>query len=114
MQASNHGSTMSLAQYATNGSRSSDLGRNTTGDFCNSFWGLGDDGVNILLARMREAAKTTEALKSFWNERFVDSFVAWATRPTPSRFIDRAAIEEQYAARLAALSKAALGGDETG
>ncbi|KAG5653795.1 hypothetical protein H0H81_010465 [Sphagnurus paluster] len=64
------------------------------GDFCNSFWGPGNDGVNILLSRMRGATKTTEELRLFWNER--------------------ALIEEQYATRLAALAKFALGGEEIG
>lgn len=41
-------------------------------EFCNSFWGPGDDGVNILLSRMRGAAKTTDELRNFWNERCVD------------------------------------------
>lgn len=81
-------------QYVANGPRSSGLHGSNSADFCNSFWGQGDDGVNVLLARMRDTAKTTEELKSFWNER--------------------AAIEEQYATRLAALSKAALGGHEIG
>jgi hypothetical protein len=69
-------STTSLSQYAANGPRSSDLVGSTSGDFCNSFWGPGEDGVNILFARMRGAAKTTEELKSFWNERFVYISVA--------------------------------------
>jgi hypothetical protein len=75
-------STTSLSQYATNGSRSSGLNGSSFGDFCNSFWGPGDDGVNILFARMRGAAKTTEELKSFWNERFVYNSVARASPPT--------------------------------
>lgn len=68
-------STTSLTQYAINGPRNSDLYGSISGDFCNSFWGPGDDGVNILFARMRGAAKTTEELKSFWNERFVYTLV---------------------------------------
>jgi hypothetical protein len=42
---------------------------NGTKDFCNSFWGPGDDGVNILFSRMKGAMKTTEELKHFWSER---------------------------------------------
>lgn len=63
-------------------------------DFCNSFWGSGDVGTNVLLTRMRGATKTTEEIRRFW--------------------IERAAIEEQYAARLRELSKFPLGGDEIG
>ncbi|KAJ7258177.1 SH3 domain-containing protein [Mycena rebaudengoi] len=88
-------STTSLSRYATakspgvdpyNGSRSR--------EFCNSFWGQDDDGVNVLFARMRGAARATEDLRNFWKER--------------------AAIEEEYATRLAALGKASLGRDEIG
>lgn len=100
-----------MSQYAANGTRGSEFVGTVSGDFCNSFWGPGDDGVNILFARMRGAAKTTEELKSFWNERFVYSSVASAAPLTAEI---RAAIEEQYGTRLAALAKAALGEDEIG
>ncbi|KAJ2928654.1 hypothetical protein H1R20_g8427, partial [Candolleomyces eurysporus] len=63
-------------------------------DFCNAFWGLGDGGVDVLFARMRGATRTIEELKNFWKER--------------------AAIEEDYAKRMAKLSKAVLGRDEIG
>ncbi|KAF8058716.1 SH3 domain-containing protein [Lyophyllum atratum] len=88
-------SATSLSHYATSRAPGVDpLYGSTSRDFCNSFWGPGDDGVNILFSRMRGATKTTDELRHFWNER--------------------AAIEEQYATRLAALSKIALGGDEIG
>ena len=38
-------------------------------DFCNAFWGSEDGGVNVLLARMRGAAKSLEELRAFWKER---------------------------------------------
>ena len=38
-------------------------------DFCNSFWGLNDCGVEVLFARMRGAARTMEELRGFWRER---------------------------------------------
>ncbi|TFK25705.1 SH3 domain-containing protein [Coprinopsis marcescibilis] len=63
-------------------------------DYCNSFWGAGDDGPNILFARMRGASKTTDELVNFWNERSL--------------------IEEEYALKLAKLAKAPIGGDEIG
>ncbi|KAG6865464.1 hypothetical protein C0991_002291 [Blastosporella zonata] len=88
-------SSTSLSQYnGAQGSGSDPLYGEPSRDFCNSFWGPGDDGVNILLSRMRGATKTTDELRHFWNERAV--------------------IEEQYASRMAAISKAALGGDEIG
>ncbi|KIM40368.1 hypothetical protein M413DRAFT_446555 [Hebeloma cylindrosporum] len=88
-------SATSLARYATarqpdvdvfNGSKSR--------DYCNSFWGVGDTGPNIMFARMRGASKTTDELRNFWNERCI--------------------IEEEYATRLAKLAKAPIGGDEIG
>ncbi|KAG6836444.1 hypothetical protein H0H93_007980 [Arthromyces matolae] len=87
-------STTSLSQYAHTAHGVDPLYGSTSRDFCNSFWGPGDDGVNILFSRMRGATKTTEELRHFWNER--------------------ALIEEQYASRLAALTKVALGGEEIG
>ncbi|KAG8995922.1 hypothetical protein FRB90_012869, partial [Tulasnella sp. 427] len=66
----------------------------TSIDFCNSFWGPNDCGVEVLFARMRGAARTMEELRSFWKERV--------------------AIEDDYAKRLAKLSKLPLGRDEIG
>ncbi|KAF9262655.1 hypothetical protein L218DRAFT_960132 [Marasmius fiardii PR-910] len=63
-------------------------------DFCNNFWGPADAGVDILFARMRGAMRTMNELGNFWKER--------------------AAIEEEYAKRLAKLSKITLGKDEIG
>ncbi|KAJ7750126.1 SH3 domain-containing protein [Mycena maculata] len=88
-------SSTSLSRYATAKSPGVDLYNGSTSrDFCNSFWGVGDAGVNILFARMRGAARTTDELRNFWKER--------------------AAIEEEYSNRLINLAKATLGKDEIG
>ncbi|KAF8963615.1 hypothetical protein BDZ97DRAFT_984324 [Flammula alnicola] len=88
-------SATSLARYATAKQPGVDLFNGSTSrDYCNSFWGLGDAGPNIMFARMRGASKTTDELRNFWNERCV--------------------IEEEYATRLAKLAKAPIGGDEIG
>ncbi|KAJ7645940.1 SH3 domain-containing protein [Mycena polygramma] len=88
-------SSTSLSRYATARSPGVDLySGSTSRDFCNSFWGVGDAGVNILFARMRGAARTTDELRNFWKER--------------------AAIEEEYSNRLINLAKATLGKDEIG
>ncbi|KAH9834164.1 uncharacterized protein C8Q71DRAFT_164095 [Rhodofomes roseus] len=91
MSARRQASTTSLARYVR--ANSPDFTSRSL-DFCNAFWGLGDGGVDVLFARMRGAARTMEELRAFWKER--------------------AAIEEQYAKRLAALSRATLGRDEIG
>ncbi|KZT69660.1 hypothetical protein DAEQUDRAFT_765251 [Daedalea quercina L-15889] len=91
MSARRQASTTSLSKYAR--ANSPDFSSRTL-DFCNAFWGLGDGGVDVLFARMRGAARTMEELRAFWKER--------------------ASIEEQYAKRLAALSRVALGRDEIG
>ncbi|PPQ82339.1 hypothetical protein CVT24_002318 [Panaeolus cyanescens] len=84
-------STTSLSRYARANSPNQ---LDPSLDFCNSFWGVGDGGVDVLLARMRGAARTMEELRAFWKER--------------------AAIEEDYAKRLGKLSKMVLGRDEIG
>ncbi|WVR04978.1 hypothetical protein IAU60_001990 [Kwoniella sp. DSM 27419] len=63
-------------------------------DFCNSFWGQGDRGFEVVMARLRGAGRTVEELRAFWKER--------------------AAIEEDYAKRLNKLSRYSLGKDEVG
>nr|ODN96831.1 septation protein imp2 [Cryptococcus depauperatus CBS 7855] len=63
-------------------------------NFCNAFWGTGDKGFNTILTRLRGAGRTVDELKTFWKER--------------------AAIEEDYAKRLAKLSRSPLGRDEVG
>jgi len=44
-------------------------------DFCNSFWGFDDAGVDVLFARMRGAAQTIEGLNVFWKERQISDFI---------------------------------------
>ncbi|KAJ7048843.1 SH3 domain-containing protein [Mycena amicta] len=63
-------------------------------DWCNSFWGVGDAGVNVLFARMRGSMQSMRELEGFWKER--------------------AAIEEEYAKRLLGLAKMVIGKEETG
>ncbi|KAJ7188987.1 SH3 domain-containing protein [Mycena filopes] len=88
-------SSTSLSRYAIAKSPGVDLFNGSTSrDFCNSFWGTGDNGVNILFARMSGAARTTDELRNYWKER--------------------AAIEEEYSTRLINLAKASLGKDEIG
>ncbi|ODO03499.1 septation protein imp2 [Cryptococcus wingfieldii CBS 7118] len=62
--------------------------------FCNSFWGPGERGYDVIMARLRGAGRTVEELRAFWKER--------------------SAIEEDYAKRLNKLSRTSLGRDEVG
>ena len=65
-------SATSLARYAT--ARQADVdvfNGSKSRDYCNSFWGTGDAGPNIMFARMRGASKTTDELRNYWNERCV-------------------------------------------
>ncbi|KAJ8455579.1 hypothetical protein ONZ45_g18905 [Pleurotus djamor] len=88
-------SVTSLTKYATGKSPNADPFNGTKSrDFCNSFWGPGDAGVNVLLARMRGAARTMDELRNFWKQRSL--------------------IEEEYASKLANLAKTTLGKDEIG
>ncbi|KAJ7496567.1 hypothetical protein FB451DRAFT_1455796 [Mycena latifolia] len=91
MSARRQPSTTSLSRYARGASPGPE-DRST--DFCNAFWGYGDGGVDVLFARMRGAARTMDELRNFWKER--------------------ASIEDEYARRLAKLSKQVLGRDEIG
>jgi hypothetical protein len=64
-------SATSLARYATARAPDSDIFNGSTSrDYCNSFWGPGDAGPNIMFARMRGASKTTDELRNYWNERY--------------------------------------------
>ncbi|KAJ4483647.1 hypothetical protein J3R30DRAFT_3284549 [Lentinula aciculospora] len=91
MTARRQPSTTSLSKYIRAGSPAN-IGRSI--DFCNSFWGANDGGVDVLFARMRGAMRTMDELKNFWKER--------------------ATIEEDYAKRLGKLAKQTLGRDEIG
>ncbi|THH29544.1 hypothetical protein EUX98_g4650 [Antrodiella citrinella] len=91
MSARRQPSTTSLSKFVR--AHSTEFA-NSSYDFCNAFWGLGDGGVDVLFARMRGATRTVEELRNFWKER--------------------AMIEEQYAKRLASLAKFTLGRDEIG
>lgn len=62
----------SLSRYATPRQAGQDpWNESDNRDFCNSFWGATDAGVNILFARMRFAAKSTDELRNYWRERSV-------------------------------------------
>ncbi|KAG0703324.1 hypothetical protein DFH29DRAFT_1043075 [Suillus ampliporus] len=91
MSARRQSSTTSLAKYARTTSPDANI---RSLDFCNSFWGVGDGGVDVLFARMRGGSRTMEELRNFWKER--------------------SAIEEDYAKRLAKLAKMSIGKDEIG
>ena len=65
MSARRQSSATSLSKFA----RTTPVSKSRSNDFCNSFWGVGDGGVEILFARMRGAARTMEELKNFWKER---------------------------------------------
>ncbi|KAK0471555.1 SH3 domain-containing protein [Armillaria novae-zelandiae] len=95
MTISNHSSATSLSRYAMARSPGDDIYNGSASrDFCNSFWGPDEAGVNILCARMRGAERTTDELKNFWKER--------------------SALEEEYGNRLMELSKRVIGRDEIG
>lgn len=68
MSARRQASTTSLAKFAR--AHSPDFADNSL-DFCNAFWGANDAGVEVLFARMRGALRTTEELRNFWKERYV-------------------------------------------
>jgi hypothetical protein len=38
-------------------------------DFCNAFWGEGDAGFEVIMARTRASARTIDDLKVFMKER---------------------------------------------
>ncbi|ANB15951.1 formin-binding protein HOF1 [Sugiyamaella lignohabitans] len=62
--------------------------------FANNFWGKDDTGVENLLHRMHDSKQTFEEIQSFIKERI--------------------AIEEEYAKKMLALSRRALGSGEMG
>ncbi|KAJ5047538.1 uncharacterized protein L3040_003361 [Drepanopeziza brunnea f. sp. 'multigermtubi'] len=62
--------------------------------FANNFWGKDDAGVEPLLLRMQNAKQTCDELKSF--------------------YLARAALEDDYARKLIALSRKPLGSQEAG
>ncbi|GJJ08525.1 hypothetical protein Clacol_002743 [Clathrus columnatus] len=88
-------STTSLSKYVRDGPEA-DEGEldNRSHDFCNAFWGIAYGGYEVLLTRLRGAARTTEDLKAFWKER--------------------ALLEDEYAKKLSKLAKQTLGRDEIG
>jgi hypothetical protein len=95
MTARRQSSTTSLSKYAHDPAyQQQDEQQPNSLDFCNAFWGVADGGVDVLFARMRGASRTVEELRNFFKER--------------------ALIEEDYAKRMAKLSKQALGRDEIG
>ena len=73
MSARRQPSTTSLSKFAR--ANSPVYQNNRSLDFCNSFWGHGDGGVDVLFARMRGAARTMEELRMFWKERLASELI---------------------------------------
>ena len=68
-----------------------------------------------MFKRMRNASKTTDELVNYWNERCVLSKrVPIVVGLGALCFVHRYIIEEEYALKLAKLSKLPIGSDETG
>lgn len=67
-----------------------------TKDFCNSFWGVDSNGYGFdtLTNKLKSSSKTVDDLKLFWKER--------------------SAIEDEYARKMAKLSRFLVGTGETG
>jgi hypothetical protein len=70
MSARRQPSTTSLSKYMRT-EQPDDPTSNRSLDFCNAFWGMADEGVDVLFARMRGAARTVDELRNFWKERHV-------------------------------------------
>lgn len=66
-------STTSLAQFYQehnpNYERIRGNGEAPELDFCNAFWGEGDAGYEVIMARLRASARTIDDLKAFMKER---------------------------------------------
>ncbi len=62
--------------------------------FCNAFWGSGDDGYDMIMARIRGSSRTLDELRAVYRER--------------------AEIEADYSKKLSKLAKSPLGRDESG
>lgn len=80
MTARRQSSTTSLARFVRD--EPADIAGRST-DFCNSFWGAGDGGVDVLFARVRGASRTMEEVRAFWRERY-DPMGSFATYDSPS------------------------------
>lgn len=66
-------SSTSLSRFYNAGANGGPIGEDEMADprldFCNSFWGQGDKGYEVVMARLRGSARTLEELKAFWKER---------------------------------------------
>ncbi|KAK2463074.1 hypothetical protein APHAL10511_004729 [Amanita phalloides] len=89
-----HQSTSTLSNYSIIQEYGGGSYASGSRDFCNSFWGDGDEGTTVLFTRMKSAIRTSEELQNFWSQR--------------------ALIEEELGKRLATLAKMPIGVDETG
>lgn len=64
-------STSTLSNYSIVQDYANDPYPSGSRDFCNSFWGEGDEGANVLFTRMKSAMKTSEELQNYWTQRYV-------------------------------------------
>src|SRR6266550_6383105 len=64
-------STSTISNYSILQDYASDPYPSGSQDFCNSFWGEGDEGANVLFTRMKSAMKTSDELQNFWTQQYV-------------------------------------------
>lgn len=66
-------STTSLGRmyHGANGELVQDESTDPSLDFCNAFWGQDGRGYEVIMARLRGAARTVDELRAFWKERCV-------------------------------------------
>lgn len=86
----------------------------TTRPVANNFWGKDDAGVGPLFQRMHDAKTTCDELKAFYTGNFPTQLHIQLLRHNLTYITARAAIEEEFAKKLLALSKKPLGSSETG
>ena len=103
------------------GGKNPDVDGVEAGEFCNRFWGSSDEpgqekGYEALLGRVKGASRTVDELRAFFKERSVEmtgsrnDARSWMLTAGTSR----AAIEDDYARRLAKLARTSLGKEEKG
>ena len=81
--------------------------------FANNFWGLKDDGFQVLTTKMNSNKKTFDEIKSFYNVRYV-GLTACTIVKRLIPWHSRASLHEEFGRKLMKHAKSSIGREEIG
>ncbi|KAK9764684.1 formin-binding protein [Basidiobolus ranarum] len=86
----------------------------STPTYANSFWGKNEEGVEVLMTKLRNSKQTFVDFQSLFAARYIIHSLDFFTYIKSSHYLNRSALEEEYGKKLLDLAQVQLGQKEFG